>query len=61
MGVDPWIGCGNNHILSKGTKERLSQQGITHLGDTTVMGRNTFWQHGWKKAKHIGLEGEEAN
>jgi len=61
IGVDPWIRCGNNHILSKRIKEKVRQHRITHLADATVLGRDTIWSHGWKEARDVCLEDEEAN
>lgn len=55
LGVDPWIGCENKHILSEGIGEKLSQKGITHLADTTDMGRGNLWHHRWKEARDLGI------
>ena len=59
--MSPWIGCGNNYTLSKGISEKIRQQGITHLADPIVPGRCTFWKHGWKEARDVGIESQEAN
>lgn len=37
------IGCEKKkHILSRGIKEKLKQQGITHLANATDMGKGTL-------------------
>ena len=55
IGLDPWLGCGQGHILPMVVHEFLSLQNISTLDQSDDPNNTNFWQHGWKSGPHLNL------
>lgn len=53
IGLDPWIGCGNAHLLPGGLKHHLIESGITHSSHIADMERSTFLHQACKSAHSL--------
>jgi ribonuclease HI len=61
IGVDPWPGCGNSHILLEDLIDQLHRQGIFYLSQLVDPLTTNLWNQGWKNATLLGLNGIHAD
>jgi hypothetical protein len=61
IGVDPWPGSGNSHILPDDLIIQLHRQGISFLSHLSDPPSTTLWNQGWRSATSLGLNGDFAD
>ena len=57
IGVDPWSGCGNSHILLEDLIDQLHKKGIFYLSPLVDPLTTNLWNQGWKNSTFLGLNG----
>lgn len=55
IGLDPWMGCGNAHLLPEGLLQSLTEKGITRICHIVDQERSTFLHQAWKSAHTLLL------
>eukprot|EP00253_Pinus_taeda_P007121 PITA_07121 len=55
LGLDPWVGCGNAHMLSEELRAHLSELGFTNISHITNEEHSSMFQQAWKIEHDLNL------
>ena len=55
IGIDPWVGCGGEHVLPEVLRQFLENRGFFYLADVADPEACTLWNQGWLSGQRLRL------
>ena len=59
IGVDPWVGCTQKHILPAHTVASLRERNIIYLHQLAILGLQDIWVRSWRQASFLDLDEQD--